>query len=65
MVVTVDFIAWRMQKCAFRSMSRKLCERGSIAKTELADVDQICIGEGRWVGREIPRLHLELAHLDP
>ena len=62
--VTVDFVTWRMEKGAFCTMASESLERGEITETELADMDSVCGGETGRVGREIPRLHFESAHLN-
>ena len=39
--VTIDFIAWRMEKGAFGTMSGEGLKRGEIAEAEFADVDHV------------------------
>ena len=62
--VAVDFVAGGVQERAFGAVPGEGLQGGEVAEAEFADVHRFCGGEGRGVGREVPRLHLEGAHLD-
>ena len=62
-VVTIDFVAWWVEKCAFGAVSFEGLEAVGIAEAKLANVDAIgfCVNLRIW--REIPGFHFEGAHL--
>ena len=53
-----------MEQCAFVAVAGEGCQRGGVAETKLADVDEVGVSEGGWVRGKVPRFHLVLAHLD-
>lgn len=65
MVVTVDFVARRVQQRAFGPVPLKGPRRVGVAEAELADVRRFrqCV-RGRIRGK-VPRFNFECAHLDP
>jgi hypothetical protein len=52
-----------MQQCALGAVALKLSDLTKIRETELADVDYIRVYKIDGVGRKVPGLNLELAHL--
>lgn len=63
-VVPVDFVAGRVQQGTFEPVPFKGPLVVKVAEAELAHVDDIGLGKGDRVRREIPRLHLVRAHGD-
>lgn len=62
--VAVDFVAWRVQQCAFRAMPVELPFATEIQKAHFADVHDVAVGEFDGVRAEVPRLDFVFAHLD-
>ena len=62
--VAVDFVAGGVEEGAFGAVSGEGLQGGEVAEAEFADVDRVRGGEVGWIGRKVPRLHFESAHLD-
>ena len=63
-VVAVDLVAGRVDERALGAVALEGAAAVEVAEAELVDVDHVDVGVGGWVGREVPGLDVELAHLE-